>query len=77
VVAAFALALMIAMYLYRPFPRTMVYCCLIESFCIMAATMIWASVESGSLFLWTVTALSLAGIAYYVTIAWYVPLASL
>jgi hypothetical protein len=68
---AFVLALLIATYLYRPYPRTMVYGCLLESFLIMAVTMVWASAASGSFFLWTATGLSLAAIAYYVRIAWY------
>jgi hypothetical protein len=49
-----------------------VYGCLVESLLIMAATLVWASVASGSFFVWAVTGVSLAGILYYITIAWYV-----
>jgi hypothetical protein len=71
---AFVSALLIALFLFAPFPRTMVYGCLVESLLIMAATLVWASVASGSFFMWAVTGVSLAGILYYITIAWYVVL---
>jgi hypothetical protein len=67
---AFASALLIALFLFAPFPRTMVYGCLVESLLIMAATLVWTSITSGSFFMWAVTGVSLAGILYYITIAW-------
>lgn len=69
-VFAIVLSLAIIVFLYKPFPRTMVYGCLVESFIIMAVMLIWGSVASGSVFLSTVTAISLAGILYYISIAW-------
>jgi len=67
---AFALAILVIVLLMRPCPRTMVYGCLIESFALMSVLMIAGCLASSSAFSYLFTAVVLASIAYYVTIAW-------
>jgi len=74
---AFFAALIMILGLMKPCPRVWVYGCLIESFAIMGAVMITGCVMSNNFFMYLVTGVSLAAIAYYVKIAWrMVPFAS-
>lgn len=69
-VVAFAISFLVTVFVIKPFPKMMVYGCLIESFALMATLMIAASIASRSIFLWIMTGVSLTAIVYYVMIAW-------
>jgi len=67
---SFIVAFLITVLIIKPFPRMMVYGCLIESLALMAGLLIYLCVVSRAFMVYVITCLSLLSIMYYISIAW-------